>query len=60
MSNGSTHLSSWVSKGTKQRFGGLAEALGLSESALLKRSVQLQACARAAPRGAAAVAEGID
>lgn len=41
MSDGSTHLSTWVSRGTKQRFGVLAEGLGLSESALLKRSVQL-------------------
>jgi len=41
MSNGSTHLSAWVSHETKQRFGALAEGLGLSESVLLKRSVQL-------------------
>jgi len=41
MSKGSTHLSTWVSQETKQRFGALAEGLGLSESALLKRSVQL-------------------
>ena len=41
MSNSSTHLTTWVSKETKQRFGALAAAFGLSESALLKRSVQL-------------------
>ncbi len=41
MSNGSTHLSTWVSQETKQRFTALAQGLGLSESALLKRSVQL-------------------
>lgn len=41
MSNGSTHLSTWVSEETKQRFGVLAQGLGLSESALLKRSVEL-------------------
>lgn len=41
MSNGSAHLSTWVSDDTKQRFGTLARGLGLSESALLKRSVQL-------------------
>jgi len=41
MPNSSTHLSTWVTQETKQRFGVLAQALGLSESALLKRSVQL-------------------
>lgn len=41
MSNGSTHLSTWVSEETKQRFGVLANEFGMSESALLKRSVQL-------------------
>jgi hypothetical protein len=39
--NGSTHLSTWVSIETKQRFGGMAQQLGLSESALLKRMVDL-------------------
>lgn len=38
---GSTHLSTWVSAETKQRFGALADQLGLSESALLKRLVDL-------------------
>jgi hypothetical protein len=41
MTNGSTHLSTWVTQETKQRFGALAQGLGLSESALLKRSVHL-------------------
>ena len=39
--NGSTHLSTWVSIETKQRFGELARQLGLSESAMLKRMVEL-------------------
>jgi hypothetical protein len=39
--NGSTHLSTWVSIETKQRFGAMALQLGLSESALLKRMVDL-------------------
>lgn len=39
--NGSTHLSTWVTTETKQRFAVVAQALGLSESALLKRSVSL-------------------
>lgn len=41
MASGSTHLRTWVSEETKQRFGALAQELGLSESALLKRSVNL-------------------
>ena len=41
MTNGSTHLSTWVTAETKQRFSALAHELGLSESALLKRSVIL-------------------
>jgi hypothetical protein len=36
---GSTHLSTWVAAETKRRFAALAEELGLSESALLKRSI---------------------
>lgn len=38
---GSTHLSTWVSAETKERFGAVAAQLGLSESALLKRLVEL-------------------
>lgn len=38
---GSTHLSTWVSTETKQRFGVVAVQLGLSESAFLKRLVEL-------------------
>ena len=38
---GSTHLTTWVSAEIKQRFGALADQLGLSESALLKRLVDL-------------------
>jgi hypothetical protein len=41
MARGGTHLRTWVSAETKQRFGTLAHELGLSESALLKRSVNL-------------------
>src|ERR1044072_6127896 len=41
MTNGSTHLSTWVTAETKQRFGALALEFGLSESALLKRSITL-------------------
>lgn len=37
----STHLSTWVSEGTKQRFAAVARYEGLSESALLKRMVGL-------------------
>ena len=39
--NGSTHLSAWVSLETKQRFAAMAQHAGLSESALLKRMVEL-------------------
>jgi Mobilization protein NikA len=39
--NGRTHLAAWVSVETKQRFGALAQQLGLTESALLKRMVDL-------------------
>src|SRR6185312_2715534 len=39
--SGSTHLSTWVSAETKRRFGVVAEQLGLSESAFLKRLVEL-------------------
>lgn len=39
--NSSTHLSTWVTTETKQRFAVLAREFGLSESALLKRSVTL-------------------
>lgn len=38
---GSTHLSTWVSEDTKQRFAAVAQYEGLSESALLKRMVGL-------------------
>ena len=37
---GSTHLSTWVSAETKQRFAGAAVRQGLSESALLKRLIE--------------------
>lgn len=39
--SGSTHLSTWVSAETKQRFGIVAAQLGLSESSFLKRLVEL-------------------
>ena len=41
VANGSTHLSTWVTAETKQRFSALARELGLSESALLKRWITL-------------------
>jgi hypothetical protein len=37
----STHLSTWVNADTKRRFGAVAAQLGLSESAFLKRLVEL-------------------
>ena len=40
MSDG-THLTTWVTKETKDRFGAVARHLGLSDSALLKRLVDL-------------------
>jgi hypothetical protein len=40
MSDG-THLTTWVTRETKQRFAGLARHQGLSDSALLKRLVDL-------------------
>jgi Bacterial mobilisation protein (MobC) len=39
--SGSTHLSTWVSVDTKQRFSIVAAQLGLSESAFLKRLIEL-------------------
>jgi hypothetical protein len=39
--SGNIHLSTWVSTETKQRFGVVAAQLGLSESAFLKRLVEL-------------------
>jgi hypothetical protein len=39
--NGRTRLAAWVSVETKQRFGAMARQLGLTESALLKRMVDL-------------------
>jgi hypothetical protein len=41
VANGSTHLSTWVTAETKRRFTTLAREFGLSESALLKRSITL-------------------
>jgi mobilization protein MobC len=38
---GSTHLSTWVSEDTKQRFVSVARYEGLSESALLRRMIGL-------------------
>jgi predicted DNA binding CopG/RHH family protein len=38
---GSTHLSTWVTEDTKQRFAAIAHIEGLSESALLKRMITL-------------------
>lgn len=39
--NGGTHLATWVSSETKQRFSAAARCQGLSDSALLKRLVEL-------------------
>ncbi len=39
--NDGAHLSTWVTQATKHRFVAIARELGLSESALLKRSVNL-------------------
>ena len=39
--NDGIHLATWVSKETKARFGALASYQGLSESALLKRMIEL-------------------
>jgi hypothetical protein len=47
--NGSTHLSTWVTAETKQRFSALAREFGLSESALLKRSITLMLRSTAVP-----------
>ncbi len=50
--NGSTHLSAWVSQDTKQRFAAMAQHAGLSESALLKRMVELAIQSTQAPAAA--------
>lgn len=49
VANGSTHLSTWVTAETKQRFSVLAREFGLSESALLKRSITLMLRSTAPP-----------
>jgi hypothetical protein len=41
MANGSSHLKAWVSEDTKQRFAAMAAAQGISESALLNRTITL-------------------
>ncbi len=40
MGNG-THLATWVSRETKERFAVVARDQGLSDSALLKRMIEL-------------------
>jgi len=40
MRSGSTHLSTWISTETKQRFRAIATKQGVSESALLKRLIE--------------------
>jgi hypothetical protein len=52
VTNGSTHLSTWVTADTKQRFSALAREFGLSESALLKRSITLMLQSTTAPDAA--------
>ena len=49
---GSTHVSTWVSAETKQRFASAAARQGLSESALLKRLIELMLAAGAGDQGA--------
>jgi hypothetical protein len=49
---GSTHLSTWVSAETKQRFASAAARQGLSESALLKRLIEQMLSTGADPEGA--------
>ncbi|HVP35148.1 MAG TPA: hypothetical protein VMT09_16100 [Steroidobacteraceae bacterium] len=51
---GSTHLSTWVSAETKQRFASAAARQGLSESALLKRLIDQMLAAGAADEAAVA------
>jgi Bacterial mobilisation protein (MobC) len=41
MSNAGTHLTTWVARGTKERFSAIARHQGLSDSALLKRMIDL-------------------
>jgi len=52
VTNGSTHLSTWVTAETKQRFSALAREFGVSESALLKRSITLMLQSTTAPDSA--------
>ena len=49
---GSTHLSTWVSAETKQRFASAAARQGLSESALLKRLIEQMLAIGAGEEGA--------
>jgi hypothetical protein len=56
VANGSTHLSTWVTAETKQRFSALAREFGLSESALLKRSITLMLRSTALPESEVAAA----
>jgi hypothetical protein len=53
MKTDGVHLATWVSRETKQRFGAVASHQGISESALLKRFVDLmlQTAGAGAPRG---------
>jgi len=46
--NERVHLTTWISRESKQRFADMAEAQGLSESALLRRVIE--ACLPAAPQ----------
>jgi hypothetical protein len=41
MGNGGTHLTTWVARDTKDRFSAVARYQGLSDSALLKRLIDL-------------------
>jgi predicted DNA binding CopG/RHH family protein len=47
--SGRTHLSTWVDHDTKRRFAAIATHEGVSESALLKRIVELMLRSTAAP-----------
>jgi hypothetical protein len=56
MGNGSTHLTTWVARDTKDRFSAVARCQGLSDSALLKRLIDLALQSANAASGPVAVA----
>jgi hypothetical protein len=58
MGNGGTHLTTWVARDTKERFSAVAQYQGLSDSALLKRLIELALQSGSATSGPLAVAMG--